>query len=77
MFGLLYLLGAVILGLGFLYWAVVMLINKDPQAPMQTFRYSIIYLMALFIIMLADHYILPLDERLNRIPPPIEMQAIK
>jgi heme o synthase len=77
MFGLLYLLGAVILGLGFLYWAVVMLINKDPQAPMQTFRYSIIYLMALFIIMLADHYILPLDERLNRIPPSIEMQAIK
>ena len=77
MFGLLYLLGAVILGLGFLYWAVVMLINKDPQAPMQTFRYSIIYLMALFIIMLADHYILPLDERLNRIPPPIEMQAVE
>lgn len=77
MFGLLYLLGAVILGLGFLYWAVAMLINKDPQAPMQTFRYSIIYLMALFIIMLADHYILPLDERLNRIPPPIEMQAIE
>ena len=77
MFGLLYLLGAVILGLGFLYWAVVLLINKDPQAPMQAFRYSIIYLMALFIIMLADHYILPLDERLNRIPPPIEMQAIE
>lgn len=77
MFGLLYLLGAVILGLGFLYWAVAMLINKDQQAPMQTFRYSIIYLMALFIIMLADHYILPLDERLNRIPPPIEMQAIE
>lgn len=77
MFGLLYLLGAVILGLGFLYWAVVMLINKDPQAPIQTFRYSIIYLMALFIIMLADHYILPLDERLNRTPPPIEMQVIE
>ena len=77
MFGLLYLLGAVILGLGFLYWAVVMLINKDPQAPMQTFRYSIIYLMALFIIMLADHYIFPLDDRLNRIPSPIEMQVIE
>lgn len=77
MFGLLYLLGAVILGLGFLYWAVVMLTNKDPQAPMQTFRYSIIYLMALFIIMLADHYILPIDERLNSTPPPIEMQVIE
>ena len=77
MFGLLYLLGAVILGLGFIYWAIVMLINKDPQAPVQTFRYSIIYLMALFIIMLADHYVFPLDDRLNRIPPPIEMQIIE
>ena len=54
-----------------------MLINIDPQSPIQTFRYSIIYLMALFIIMLADHYILPLDERLNRTPPPIEMQVIE
>jgi len=59
MSGVLYLLGAVVLGLGFLYWAIVMLIGKNPNAPMQTFRYSIIYLMALFIIMLADHYLLP------------------
>ncbi len=76
MFGILYLMGAVVLGLGFLYWAVVMVVNKDPEAPMQTFKYSIIYLMALFIIMLVDHYALPLDERLSRTPPPIEMQAI-
>lgn len=60
MSGPLYLLGAVVLGIGFLYWAVAMLIGKNPNAAMQTFRYSIIYLMALFIIMLADHYIFPM-----------------
>ncbi len=60
MSGPLYLLGAVVLGLGFLYWSIVMLIGKDPKAAMQTFRYSIIYLMALFMVMLADHYIFPM-----------------
>ncbi|HEY3697988.1 MAG TPA: heme o synthase [Spongiibacteraceae bacterium] len=60
MSGPLYLLGAVVLGVGFLYWAVAMLIGKNPNAAMQTFRYSIIYLIALFIIMLADHYIFPM-----------------
>lgn len=60
MSGPLYLLGAVVLGLGFLYWSIVMMIGKNPNAPMQTFKYSIIYLMALFVIMLADHYIFPM-----------------
>jgi protoheme IX farnesyltransferase len=60
MSGPLYLLGAIVLGLGFLYWAIAMLIGKNPHAAMQTFKYSIIYLMALFIIMLADHYIFPM-----------------
>jgi len=59
MSGPLYLLGAVVLGIGFLYWAVSMLIGKNPNAAMQTFRYSIIYLMALFMIMLLDHYLFP------------------
>jgi len=64
MFGPLYLIGAVVLGLGFLYWAVVLLLNKNEDAPMETFKYSIIYLMALFVIMMADHYIYPLETRL-------------
>jgi protoheme IX farnesyltransferase len=59
MFGPLYLIGASILGVGFLYWSTIVLIAKDDKAPMECFRYSIIYLMALFIIMLADHYIYP------------------
>jgi protoheme IX farnesyltransferase len=59
MSGPLYLLGAVVLGLGFLYWAVVLMRGRDARAPMDTFRYSIIYLMALFLVMLADHYVFP------------------
>ena len=59
MSGPLYLLGAVVLGLGFLYWAIALMRGKNPNAPMQTFKYSIIYLMALFVIMLLDHYLFP------------------
>ncbi|TNF08200.1 MAG: protoheme IX farnesyltransferase [Gammaproteobacteria bacterium] len=57
MSGWLYLLGAVVLGIGFIYWAIVMMIGKKPDAGMDTFKYSIVYLMALFVIMLADHYL--------------------
>ena len=59
--GPLYLLGAVVLGVGFLYWAVELMRDRNPNAPMETFRYSIIYLMALFIIMLVDHYLFPVS----------------
>jgi protoheme IX farnesyltransferase len=59
MSGMLYLLGAICLGAGFIYWAIVLLRGNDPKAPMATFKYSIIYLMALFIVMLLDHYMLP------------------
>lgn len=59
MSGVLYLLGAVCLGAGFIYWAVVLMRGQNPKAPMATFKYSIIYLMALFIVMLLDHYLIP------------------
>jgi protoheme IX farnesyltransferase len=59
MSGYIYLLGAVVLGIGFLYWAIILMINKNDKAPMQTFAYSIVYLMALFLIMLIDHWVLP------------------
>ena len=74
MFGLLYLLGAVVLGIGFLYWAVILVINKNPDAPMETFKYSIIYLMALFVIMIVDHYVYPLDTRIAPEQPAMELQ---
>jgi protoheme IX farnesyltransferase len=59
--GPLYLLGAVVLGGGFLYWAVELLRGKNPSAPIETFKYSIIYLMALFVVMLVDHYLYPVS----------------
>jgi protoheme IX farnesyltransferase len=61
MSGPLYLLGAVILGGGYLYWAIELLRDKNPNAPMEAFRYSIIYLMSLFVIMLLDHYLFPVS----------------
>lgn len=59
MSGPLYLLGALVLGGGFLYWAIELMRGKNPNAPMETFKYSIIYLMALFVVMLVDHYVFP------------------
>lgn len=59
--GPLYLLGAVVLGIGFLYWAIVLMRGSNPNAPMETFKYSIIYLMALFVVMLLDHYLFPVQ----------------
>ena len=61
MSGPLYLLGAVVLGGGFIYWAIELMRGKNPNAPMETFRYSIIYLMALFVVMLVDHYLFPVS----------------
>ena len=58
MFGLLYLAGALILGAGFLYWSLVMLYGQDDESGMKTFKYSITYLMLLFVIMLLDHYLI-------------------
>ena len=59
MSGVLYLLAAVGLGAGFMYWAIALLRGKNPKAPMATFRYSIVYLMALFVCLLIDHYVDP------------------
>ena len=59
MSNILYLFSAIALGVGFLYWTVIMIFGKDERAPRETFRYSIVYLMALFLALLADHYIFP------------------
>jgi heme o synthase len=57
MSGPLYLLGAVMLGCGFLYYAVQLKIDGDRNTAMRTFSYSISYLVALFGFLLIDHYI--------------------
>ena len=56
MFGWLYLVSSLLLGLGFLYWAIVMPRSKGGNSGMKTFQYSIVYLMVLFAVMLVDHY---------------------
>jgi protoheme IX farnesyltransferase len=56
MSGLLYLSGVTVLNIGFLWYALRMLSGKDDSLPMQTFSYSIIYLMVLFVFLLVDHY---------------------
>ena len=57
MSGVLYLVGALGLGGLFLYYAIRLQSGKDSKLPMQTFGYSIIYLMALFAFLLVDHYV--------------------
>jgi protoheme IX farnesyltransferase len=57
MSGKLYLLGALLLGAGFLYYALKLKFAPRQDTPMVTFRYSITYLMALFSFLLVDHYI--------------------
>jgi protoheme IX farnesyltransferase len=56
MSGLLYFICAVLLGSVFLYYAAALKFTDKPRAAIQTFNYSIIYLMALFVGMLVDHY---------------------
>ncbi len=58
MSGLIYLAGALALGAGFLYWAIVLVRNTNPAAPMETFKYSILYLALLFVVLLVDHYLI-------------------
>jgi len=57
MSGWFYLLGAVILGGRFMYWAIVLLRCETPKVAMHTFRFSIVYLMLLFVLLLGDHYV--------------------
>ncbi len=57
MSGLVYLITAVILSSSFIYFAILMMQNKDDKTAMKTFVFSIIYLMILFAGLLVDHYI--------------------
>jgi heme o synthase len=61
MSNLFYLVSALALGGGFLYWSLVLLKGTNRRAPRETFRYSIVYLMLLFVALLIDHYAFPVD----------------
>lgn len=57
MTGLIYLAGALALGIGFLYHAIKLYnTGNSDQHAMKTFGYSIFYLSALFGFFLIDHY---------------------
>jgi len=57
----LYLVGAVVLNLVFFAYAWKLKFNADENTAMDTFKFSIVHLMALFIILLLDHYLLPVS----------------
>jgi protoheme IX farnesyltransferase len=57
MSGWLYLAGSLLIGGRFLQWAIKLYRTDKPVVAMQTFRYSIVYLMLLFVFLLLDHYI--------------------
>jgi heme o synthase len=46
------------LGARFLQWALVLYRGAQPHAAINTFKYSIWYLLLLFIALLVDHYLL-------------------
>jgi protoheme IX farnesyltransferase len=56
MSGLVYLAGALSLGIGFIYHALKLLRSEGDEHSMKTFGFSIFYLSALFAFLLLDHY---------------------
>jgi protoheme IX farnesyltransferase len=54
--GLIYLVAALVLGGRFLVYAVRLKKDDGLELPMQVFRFSINYLMILFLALLIDHY---------------------
>ena len=54
---LIYLVGSSLLNAGFLYYALKLKYAADEQTAMTTFKYSIVHLMVLFVVLLVDHYV--------------------
>ncbi|GAA3544081.1 heme o synthase [Zobellella aerophila] len=57
MSGVIYLLGSLGLNLRFMQWACRLKFRPSPQTALQCFRFSISHLMWLFVLLLADHWI--------------------
>lgn len=57
MSGLIYLLAVLLLNARFLYYAMALKLSERSELPMQVFRYSVSYLMWLFVALLVDHYL--------------------
>lgn len=57
MSGWLYLIAALALGAGFMYWSLLLMYRPKPTTAMETFKYSIVYLAVLFVALVIDHYL--------------------
>lgn len=56
MSGLVYLISSTILGLIFLAYAIKLKFTEERKIAMDTFKYSINYLLLMFVALLVDHY---------------------
>jgi heme o synthase len=54
---LIYLVAALLLGIGFLSFALRLWLKPNDRLPMRTFGFSITYLALLFLALLVDHYL--------------------
>ena len=57
LFGWIYFIAAIILNARFICWAIRLLYSDDPRVGFEMFRFSIVYLMLLFVAMLLDRFI--------------------
>jgi len=57
MSGLIYLVAALVLNGRFLYYALALKLTDRSELPMKVFRFSISYLMWIFVALLVDHYL--------------------
>ncbi|MEH8017393.1 heme o synthase [Rheinheimera muenzenbergensis] len=56
MTGAIYLLGSAVLNLRFMQYAWKLKLQSDNSSAMATFKFSIVHLMVLFLLLLVDHY---------------------
>ncbi len=54
--GWIYLIAAIVLGARFLQWAIRLMRTDDPAVAMMVFRFSITYLMVLFVALVVDKF---------------------
>ena len=57
MSGVIYLVGVTGLNIGFLYYAWKLKYAANDKTAMATFKFSILHLMFLYVILLVDHYV--------------------
>ncbi|WP_039977724.1 heme o synthase [Vibrio jasicida] len=57
MVGFVYLFSSLLLNAGFVYHAWKLKFSPQPNSAMETFKFSIYHLLALFVALLADHYL--------------------